>query len=430
MRTSTLILLTVGTVLLLSLATGARATDAVLQRYIDLALSQNPRIWAADHRVEAADQRISQAGALPDPLLGISLKEYPLRGAGTDRLRMATKSVSLDQMLPWPGLRGADRRIAGADHEQTAALARNERVMLSLDVKTMYHEWQRVRAELVLVDSSRYLLEEIATQTRSAYAAGVGNLSDLLRAQTELSKLEAMRADLIAMQKKAVADLNVCCQLPLDFMTTPPSPLEFRPQDYNIDSVMARVTADSPELQAADLRETMANLAVKSARLQARPGLSVGVEYMRRDVESPASGGSQWETDNMISLMGGITLPVFRRSKQDRLITQRQREASQAADERSVVFNDLHLAVSKALADLAAQREQIELYRDRILPQASATLDAALAGYAGGKVEFMVLLSSDLNVIDLSREQARRIAAYATAQARIQAAMGEANDED
>ncbi|MBI5060539.1 TolC family protein [candidate division KSB1 bacterium] len=419
--------------LLLTSAGRARAEDMVLRRYIDLALARNPRVSAAEHRTNAATERISQAGALADPMLGLGLSEYPLGGPGTDRLRMAAKRISIEQQFPWPGSRRLERGMAGADRDMLRAMTDAERVMLALEVKMSYREWQRIRAELVLIDSSRAVLTKMLAQTRSNYAVGLGDLSDLLRAETEVNKLDAMRVDFAAMEQKVVADLSTFCQLPPDSISTPPQPLEFQPRDYEVDSVLARVSAASPELRAAEFKHRAAEIGVKSARKMGLPMFSLGLEYMRRHTEVMTTDGHTVETellpDNMISIMGGATLPVYRKSKQNRLVAQREIAALQAGDERDVIYNDLRLGVSKALADLQALDEQIGLYQTAILPQARTTLAAALIGYANGRVDFTALLSSEMNVFEQERQAVAKIAEFAIARARLEAATGEVYDE-
>ena len=65
-------------IILLSTSVFANPGDSILEGYIQQARSENYSLKAAVTRVEAFDEMIPQAGALPDPILGIGVANLPV----------------------------------------------------------------------------------------------------------------------------------------------------------------------------------------------------------------------------------------------------------------------------------------------------------------------------------------------------------------
>ena len=76
--------------------------DVLVQR----AVERNPGLAAARHRARAAQARIAPAGALPDPVLSLALRNFPASDPGFADF-MTMKTVGLSQLLPYPGKRSA-----------------------------------------------------------------------------------------------------------------------------------------------------------------------------------------------------------------------------------------------------------------------------------------------------------------------------------
>src|SRR5687768_8105935 len=101
---------------MLWIALGANDPRAVmgqeqsLEALLTAAEVGNPRIAAARHTARAAAARVSQAGALPDPMLGVGLMNVPLRDPGLRNDEMTMAQVRAEAVLPWPSKLGLAER--------------------------------------------------------------------------------------------------------------------------------------------------------------------------------------------------------------------------------------------------------------------------------------------------------------------------------
>ena len=98
---------------------GAQTTDTLrISDAVSEARRANPMLQAARYQADAAGERGSQAGALPDPVLSLGLRNRPLDDFGTDD-PMTMNWIGLSQSFPWPGNQGFGQQQQ--EHFKTAA---------------------------------------------------------------------------------------------------------------------------------------------------------------------------------------------------------------------------------------------------------------------------------------------------------------------
>jgi outer membrane protein TolC len=126
----------------------------------------------------------------------------------------------------------------------------------------------------------------------------------------------------------------------------------------------------------------------------------------------------------MASLMVGFSLPLRAGSRQRPL--RREMEAMEAAKTA-----DLRELYTETLAELTAARAEVDrahrlsdLYASAILPQARASVEAALSAYRVGQVDYMTLVENEMTVNRYEIELVRITAQYHEAMARIESLTG------
>jgi len=83
-----------------------------LSHLIERAISENPQLRAAHTQVDVYGSKISQAGALPDPVLGVNLLNVPVNTFRFNQEPMTGKQVTLMQAFPFPGKLSLESKIA------------------------------------------------------------------------------------------------------------------------------------------------------------------------------------------------------------------------------------------------------------------------------------------------------------------------------
>ncbi|HET8634393.1 MAG TPA: TolC family protein [Gemmatimonadales bacterium] len=369
-----------------STAAGARLRLGELYRRVEAA---NPRVGAAAARARAAEARISPTRRPPDPQLQFGLMNRSLPGFGlADPLGM--NQVQLMQMIPFPGKLGMAGQVASSKAEAERARSADVAWDVRARAAMAFYELYRMDHSLQVADETLRILRDLATTASSMYSVGEGRQADVLRAQVEVAR---MSEDITRMQTErvsAAARLNALLSLdpstPVGVPVQPAFPDTLPP----LDSLVAEAERNRPMVLAAAAEVRAADAGVRLARREIWPDFQVGVQYGQR----PMDGG----TDRMVSLMLGVNLPVFAGSRQ--LAMRREAGAMQqmAEAELAAMQADTRARVAELQASAERARRLGELYRGTILPQAHTMVDAALASYRAGNVDFMTLLDDQMTV--------------------------------
>ena len=87
--------------------------------------------------------------------------------------------------------------------------------------------------------------------------------------------------------------------------------------------------------------------------------------------------------------------------------------------------NQVEAEIGRATSDYLRAREQVSLFSEEIIPLAHQTVDAMLAGYQVGKVDFLKLVRSQTTLYDYETQHWKVLSVANQALARLVAAVGE-----
>lgn len=399
--------------LLSPLAAHAQAPDTLrLAEVVAEARQANAMLQAARYAADAAAERVPQAGALPDPMLTLGLRNRPVHGFGADE-PMTMNSIGGSQRFPWPGKLGFSEERAGhlalaseleADEMEAALLAR---------VTAVYFRLAFMDRALDIMDETRNLLRDLLEVTNAKYSVGTGLQQDILQAQVAIAR---MTADITVVQQNRVATaarLNALLGRPATVSVGTlelPRPVEVPP---TVEGLMRVAAENRPAIRAARERVLAAEAGYRAARRDVYPDFTVGLGY-----------GQRPQFDDMVTIEIGISLPLWARSRQ--LPRRREMQAMQSMEEARAL--DLHNETFARLTELRASavraRDLSRLYATSIVPQARAAVESSLSAYRVGGVDYMSLLSNQMTVNQFEIERVRLAAEYHESVAEIEALTG------
>jgi cobalt-zinc-cadmium efflux system outer membrane protein len=394
-------------------AAGQERPDTLrLAEVVAAARAANPMLRAARLEAAAAADRVSQAGALPDPELQLGLMNRPVAGFGTSE-PMTMNAIQLTQMIPWPGKLGygrersrrlADAQRLDADEAELGMVAR---------AKGVYFQLAYMDRALGVMDQTRALLRSFLQVSSAMYGVGTGLQQDVLRAQVAVAR---MTEDITVMEQDRVAMAARLNALLGRDATAPVGALELPAGEDSlpaVDSLMSLAASRRPALAAARSRVAAAGAGYRQARRELFPNLMLGVSY-----------GQRPRFDDMVSLMVGISIPVWAGSRQ--LPMRREllaMQSMQEAEERNL-YNETFAQLAELRAEAERARNLSRLYATAILPQARASVESALSAYRVGRVDYMTLVDNQMTVNRYAIEGIRLTAAYDGAVAQIEALIG------
>lgn len=356
-------------------AVGPQGTLA-LQDLESMALSNHPGLLRAGAQVRAARGQWLQVGLPPNPTLGYVAAEVGDEG------RAGQQGAYVSQQFITGGKLSLNREVAARKvaRLQREFAAQQQRVIN--DVRIGYYNVLAAQRAVELADA----LVKIGVQ-------GVESSEALLQAQ-EASRVDVLQAHIEAESAgialgnarnrfdSAWRSLAAAVAVPGMRPQTLSGSLEDSLPVRDFDEVLAQLISRSPQIAAAWADAERARWALARARAEPLPNVNVQGTVQYDDATSDAIGG----------LQVGIPLPVINRNQGG----IREAAANVTATRANALRLELSLQqqLSVAFERYANARQQVERYRDSIVPQAQQSLDLVVAAYRQGELPYLSLLTA------------------------------------
>ncbi len=387
---------------LLALASQAPAQEGesghlTLDHAVETALAVNPHIAAVAARAEALQTVPSQARTLPDPVLGLNAMNLPVDSFNLHQEPMTQLQLTFSQMIPYPGKRQLMADAAGFEAEAGLAHVEDVRLELSGQVRAAWWRLFQHDRALEIVGQNTRLMRDVIQIAQARYEVGDGLQQDVLLAQLELSRLLEREMRLNGMRSRAETALGALLDRPAGRpIMLPPEPGNMLLPDIPADEELVRAAvADRPALAAQQAMMGAARARLSLAELNLRPNLMVGAGYGLRQGDDPLRGGKR---PNFLSLMFGVTVPLYAESKQRKAIEQQSHEVSRQEFSYDDALRSIRAAIAGHRAEYESAREQVTLLESAIIPQAQQTAASMLAGYRVNEVDFLNVVNSQITL--------------------------------
>jgi cobalt-zinc-cadmium efflux system outer membrane protein len=412
--------------LALMLATTAPAiTDAAaqtttpMQQVVLEALNNNPEIRAAGRERDAARERVAPAGALDDPMLEAGALNVPTNSWRFDREDMTMKMIGLAQRFPYPGKRGLRQDVATRGAESVAHGYQETVNRVARDARLGYLDLGLVIVTTKVIENNRLLLGQFLKIAEARYSVGQGSQVDVLKARTQLSRMEDELIKLARERPVIEAELNRVLGRGMSAVAPLPEEPQLRAVALPLNALREAALSQRPQLLALQSLVGRNERAMELVRKESYPDFDVRLSYGQRD--NMLDGTSR---SDLVSLTVAINLPVWRESKVTPRITEAQAMHEQALSLYEAQRNDVLAKLRQQVASAEQNLRSARLYQSDILPQARLTVEASLAAYRVNRVDFMALLDSQMTVFNYEVAYATAVATYNKALAEIDLLTG------
>ena len=386
---------------------------------LDYAREHNPELAASRYEVDAAQQRVQPASALPDPVLRTELMDITNQGTnkGTSLLpsQVGGTRYTLMQSIPWFGKRDLQREVAEAQAAQAEGQVASTWAELASKIKASYAMYYYVSGSQRLAHETLDLMNNLEQVAQTRYAHGLGAQQEVIVAQVAQTDLRSELLDLEKEEHHAQGRINTLLSRPA--MTALEQPESLRPLptaaqlDYNL--LEQKLRGRNPQLLIADARRIEAEKSRDLAYTNRYPGFTVGV--------APTQSGSAIKTWD---LMVEFSIPLHQGVRHSKL---REAEAMLAASgaRSEGLLNQMLADLSESLVSLDTARRSASLITTQLLPQAELTYQSALIGYENGKVNFAILLDAQRQILKARQQQLKAQLEAQLGWAEIERLLGE-----
>ena len=389
-----------------------------LQSLLDFAKGKNPEYAAMQAEAEASNERITPAGALPDPKFRTELRDITRMGEQNATLspsRVGSTKYLLMQDLPWFGKRDLKREIAEFESEGAKGRVMGTWADIAGKIKTSYAQLYYLHHSERLTQEILDLMARLEKVAQVRYAGGLAAQQDVIRAQVEQTNMRNELITLEAEQRYLHARLNALLARPSSASLAKPEQLNPLPQLARLDyaSLEERIRARNPQLFADESRIKAAEKTRDLTYKNRYPDLTLGVSPIQYQ-----NSVKEWE------LMVELNIPLQQSSRRAQ---ERESESmlKAARARKEATSNQVLSELSESLAGIEAAQRTENLLANSLLPQAELTFKAAIAGYETGKVDFATLLDAQRQIRQARQDQIKAQADARMRLADIERLLGE-----
>ena len=371
---------------------------ASLEPMLELARVNNPEYAGMRFERQAAAERVTSAGALPDPKLRVELMDITkgdTRSATLWPNDVGSTRYTLMQDLPWFGKRDLKRDMAALEVDAVSGRVNATWSDLATRIKTLHALRYYHHGNQELVRDVLALMVRLEKVTQVRYANGLAAQQDVIRAQIEQSNV---RMELAVLDNEGVqmdARLNALLGRPAGApLADPPGWRALPPSEkLEVFALQARLRASNPALFEQASRIKVAEKARELAYKNRYPDFNVGITPTQMQ-----SRVNEW------SVMVELNIPLQQASRRAQ---ERESQAmlSAARARQEALANQLLAELADNVAGINAAGKTGLLVATSLLPHAELTVSAALVAYENGKVDFATLLDAQRQIRQAKQSQ-------------------------
>jgi len=365
-------------------AAGPEPTPPLRWSDVAAAVDRHPLLREAVARARGAAGAAAAAGALPNPVLGLSAGEGRPRDGGASRREWG---YSLELPLEFLATRGPRVAAARATEEGVRQDAMQVRAQVTRELRRTFVALVHDQSVVEAGDALAGQATQLAALVRKRAERGEGRPTEVPRAEIELERLrntverarataEATRLRLSTWLGAPVdrADADLSAALPL----LPLMELE------------ERVLESSPVVKASRARLLAASEEASAERWERFPKLALG-------------GSHATELDRTSSTLAAtVTLPLWNWNQGK----VRQAEAAQEAERARLdaTSRELRAGLSDAWQGCAAGQSAARRFREEILPRAEGSARTLGRAFELGEAGLLDVIDARRVLLDTGRE--------------------------
>jgi len=440
-------------IFLLFLGVQSTSFSQSLDEYLKVAAENNPELKAYFNEYLSSLENVPHTGAFPDPELTMGFFFQPMeRFMGNQQA-----DIQLMQMFPWFGMLKTQKDEASKMALAQYEVFQDAKYRLFYQVKNTWYQLYRLEEEIRITEENLEILKQYerlalirfqsadigtgsgpsnmqqATSmnsgsstssassmggmsggmtsgtsgkssskggssmgTSSSMNGGGSGMSDVLRVRIQIKELENTLALLEDSRLPIKAEFNQLLNRDINEVVSIADSLSGSVVSWERQALLDSITQNNPMLKMLDAEEEAYEAQKKMARLEGRPMLGAGVNYM--PFSPRTENGMPMGGNDMVMPMLRLTIPIYRK-KYNAL--QKEAELKQLAvqQRRENTVNQLTTRWSTALRDLDDATRRTKLYREQT-DLARQTLNLLMTSYATDGRDFEEVLRVQQQLLD------------------------------
>lgn len=358
-----------------------------------LAFRHNPTLAAAAARMHSARGRRDQAGLYPNPIMGYHATEIGNLGTA------GQQGGFLSQRFITAGKLKLDQAIAAKEIDEAHFRLHAQQQRVLSDVRLRFYDALVAQRRADLMRELATIGEQLVTATEKLRKSRLGTENDLLQAEIKADESQILLDNARNQTVEAWRRLAMVVGTPHLAIRPLAGDLGADLPTLDWDHCQTIVLSSHPELNAARARVERAALVLQRARKEPIPNVDVSVSVRHHNVTE----------SEVANVQAGVPIPIFNQNQGN--IRAAHGEWVAACNEVKRIELQLQERLAVAYRRYANARQQVDRYRERMVPKADRSLSLVTEGYETGQVQYLTLLAAqqtylqvNLSYLDALRE--------------------------
>jgi cobalt-zinc-cadmium efflux system outer membrane protein len=377
----------------------------------------NPQIHAARQEWQSLQQVPTQVATLPDPQVALQQVNVgsPRPFAGFTNSDFSYIGLGVSQDFPYPGKLKLRRELASKDAEVAKAKVEVLRRAVFSDLKMAYFRVAFLKRQAAILEEDRELLWQVEQAAEVKYRSGMGNQQEVLQAQLELTKLlRGVTANGLEAGKRQ-AELKQLLGRPQASPDVITEEIGESPVTRSFHELLSAAQSRNPQIAGAQKAVDRQSVTIEIAKKDFYPDFNAQFMWQRTDP-------SQYRAYYQFTI--GARIPIYRKRKLQPELAQAQIDKGRAQSELEAESQEVSSTLRQEYVATEKSEELLKIYRDGLLPQAKAELQAAFAAYQSNRQDFQALLAAFFDVLKLDEEYWQTLSEHEIALGQIEELTG------
>lgn len=396
---SKILIVLIGLVSILN-AQNSKMQNKTLENLISEAIKVSPKIKMLQSKLNAAGSKIEIGTNLPDPTLTLGLANLPTNSFSFTQEPMTGKIIGLSQAIPFPGKLGAAAEVKAIDTLIIKEEINDLKNEIKKNVSTLYFDLGLFRKEIKLAKESEALLKQISEVVKSKYQVSKANLQNVIQVAVQITRVQDKIESLKGKENAALAELNAILLRDANSEIESDEVFSLDLNIYKTPTLLKIADNNRPFLKGIKYTEEKFKLKEELAGYSYYPNFKLGLQYSQRDY----NGLTGADFNDFFSVVVGITLPLNYGGKNTAEVNEAKYLQAFSRDRYNSSMQILNQSLSKITAKLDEIKSRDRLVSKTLLPQAEKLLQAALADYQVGKIDFVNVINAENDILKIKTE--------------------------
>lgn len=248
--------------------------------------------------------------------------------------------------------------------------------------KAFLSDYRGIRRGLAIARETEEIANGIYESEKLRFEAGEVAITNILRAEVELSKARNLVSKAEGNLQNSIKELQTVMGIPEEIIGGVTGKLLSRPGEVSLPELELKMNNNQPFLKASKKNIEVADTQLMLEKRQVIPDINVSAGYKRLSMENI----------DTVQLGVEIPAPFFNRNQGN--IQKGKALSKKAKSENQSVYNELLFQLRRNFNSYNVERKRVIEYRDKILPKAEESLTLITRGYREGEFDYIDLLDA------------------------------------